>query len=39
MTTHLTARIAWHDDGWNGRVITVSLETMKSVRSLPALEI
>ena len=20
MTTHLTARIAWHDDGWNGRV-------------------
>lgn len=20
MTTHLTARLAWHDDGWNGRV-------------------
>src|SRR3546814_18160928 len=20
MTTHLTARIAWHDDGWNGRI-------------------
>ncbi|MDE1467159.1 ATP-dependent DNA helicase [Aurantiacibacter sp. D1-12] len=20
MTTHLTARVAWHDDGWNGRV-------------------
>lgn len=20
MTTHITARIAWHDDGWNGRV-------------------
>ncbi|WP_242115564.1 AAA family ATPase [Sphingomonas lacusdianchii] len=20
MTTHLTARVAWHDDGWNGRI-------------------
>ncbi|MDD1498566.1 AAA family ATPase [Agrobacterium sp. CNPSo 3708] len=20
MTTHLTARIAWHNDGWNGRI-------------------
>ncbi|UXN05111.1 AAA family ATPase [Bartonella sp. HY406] len=20
MTTHLTARIAWHDNGWNGRI-------------------
>ncbi len=20
MTVHLTARIAWHDDGWNGRI-------------------
>jgi len=20
MTTHISARIAWHDDGWNGRI-------------------
>ena len=20
MTTHITARLAWHDDGWNGRI-------------------
>ncbi len=20
MTTHLTARIAWHNDGWDGRL-------------------
>jgi hypothetical protein len=20
MTQHLTARLAWHDDGWNGHV-------------------
>ena len=20
MTVHLTARLAWHDDGWNGRI-------------------
>lgn len=22
MTKHITARLAWHDDGWNGRVCT-----------------
>ena len=20
MTVHISARIAWHDDGWNGRI-------------------
>lgn len=38
MTTHITARIAWHDDGWNGRVCAKPEQNTYCVglRSYPA---
>lgn len=36
MTTHMTLRLAWHNDGWNGRICKQPGELVAELEKPPA---